>query len=180
LAVPFILFSLLLLWLYSYPPVRLSYRGGGELLQMIGVGLVLPLFGYYIQAGVLGSFPVRFLAPFLPLQLACAFSTTLPDEPSDRVGGKKTVSVLLGLKPSKGLVLFLHASAIVLYGLFIARFRPAQNALPVLVIPVAAWSAMFYFSRQAQPGTRAMFFFVSFSILATVGFTAAMAWEQFG
>jgi len=180
LAMPFILIALLLLWLYSFPPVRLSFLGGGELLQMIGVGLVLPLFGYYIQAGILTSFPVRFFAPFLPLQLACAFSTTLPDEPSDRAGGKKTVSVLLGLNKSKLLVLFLHASAILLYGLCIARFNPPKTALPVLVIPVASWSAMLYFSRQAQPGTRAMFFFVFFSILATVGFTAAMAWEQFG
>jgi 1,4-dihydroxy-2-naphthoate octaprenyltransferase len=180
LAAPFILFSLLLLWLYSFPPVRLSFLGGGELLQMIGVGMVLPLLGYYIQAGTLNSFPVRFFAPFLPLQMACAFSTTLPDEPSDRADGKKTVSVLLGLNKSKQLVLLLHASAIFSYGLCIARFNPLKTGLAVLFIPVASWSAMLYLARQARPGTRAMFFFVFFSILATVGFTAAMAWEQFG
>ncbi len=32
----------LLLWAYSIPPLRLNYRGGGEILQGVGVGLLLP------------------------------------------------------------------------------------------------------------------------------------------
>ncbi|MCA9681688.1 MAG: prenyltransferase, partial [Myxococcales bacterium] len=31
-----------LLWAYSYPPLRYAYRGGGEVLQGLGVGVVLP------------------------------------------------------------------------------------------------------------------------------------------
>src|SRR5690606_17694358 len=40
-----------LLWAYSYPPLRLAYRGHGELLQGLGVGVVLPLTAVYAQTG---------------------------------------------------------------------------------------------------------------------------------
>ena len=42
LIILFLLISWGLLWAYSYPPIQLSYRGGGEWLQAIGVGMVLP------------------------------------------------------------------------------------------------------------------------------------------
>ncbi len=48
LALPLIALSLGLLWVYSFAPVRLSYRGGGELLQMLGVGASL----VFIKTGV--------------------------------------------------------------------------------------------------------------------------------
>ena len=40
-----------LLWAYSYPPLRMSYRGGGEVLQGAGLGFILPLLAFYIQGG---------------------------------------------------------------------------------------------------------------------------------
>jgi 1,4-dihydroxy-2-naphthoate octaprenyltransferase len=88
--------AIALLWLYSYAPARLSYRGGGELLQMLGVGLVLPLYGWLAQGGTLAAFPWPVLAVLLPANLACAFATTLPDEPSDRESDKRTMAVKLG------------------------------------------------------------------------------------
>jgi len=69
--------ALVLLWLYSFGPVRLSYRGGGELLQMVGVGGVLPLFGYHAQAGGWTGFPWELLWVLLPTHLASALATAL-------------------------------------------------------------------------------------------------------
>ena len=54
--IPLVIFALLLLWLYSFKPVRLSYRGGGEILQALGTALVLPLLGFYAQSGSLAPF----------------------------------------------------------------------------------------------------------------------------
>jgi 1,4-dihydroxy-2-naphthoate octaprenyltransferase len=39
------------LWAYSFPPLKLNYRGFGELLESIGVGGVLPLAGFYFYTG---------------------------------------------------------------------------------------------------------------------------------
>src|SRR5690606_2262008 len=46
-----------LLAAYSLPPLRLSYRGQGEILQGLGVGLVLPLLGFYLQSGRVAGAP---------------------------------------------------------------------------------------------------------------------------
>lgn len=179
LAPVMILISLTLLWLYSFPPVRLSYRGGGELLQMAGVGLILPLFGYYIQAGSLEMLPLQYVAALLPLQLACAFSTTLPDEPSDRAGGKKTIAVTLGVSKARGLVMALHLLTLLL----LARVMRSENTLnvllPVIAVSIAAITGMLLSISRAKPGTRAMLAFVTFSILATIGLTASLAIERF-
>ena len=40
---------------YTLPPLRLNYRGGGELLEMLGVGLALPLYNVYLQAGAMAD-----------------------------------------------------------------------------------------------------------------------------
>ncbi|MEB3196477.1 MAG: prenyltransferase [Candidatus Sericytochromatia bacterium] len=88
--------GLALLWAYSYPPLRLSFRGGGEGLQALGLGGVLPLFGYLAQAGSLAGFPVWIWASLLPLQLALALATSLPDEPGDRLVAKRTCAVVWG------------------------------------------------------------------------------------
>jgi 1,4-dihydroxy-2-naphthoate octaprenyltransferase len=43
----------LLVWAYNFAPLRLAYRGHGEVVQGLGTGVVLPLLGYYVQAGEL-------------------------------------------------------------------------------------------------------------------------------
>ena len=167
--------SILLMWAYSYRPIRLSYRGGGELLQMAGVGGLLPLFGYYIQAGSIGLFPWGYLAVLLPLNLACAVSTTLPDEPSDRLGHKQTFSVMAGISKAKLLVVLLYVSALLIYAAANWDLLAPCRLVAVVTVPVLAAAGMMYFGMRAVPGERAMLFFVFFSIMFTVFFTAGMA-----
>ncbi len=174
-----ILISLALLWLYSFPPVRLSYRGGGEILQMAGVGLILPIFGYYVQAGSLEAFPWRYVAALLPLQLACAFSTTLPDEPSDRAGGKKTIAVILGGNRTKAVILALHLLTLILLAGVILSEHQLLIFLSVSAVSMAAISGLILSRSRAVPGSRSMLVFVTCSILATLGLTTSIAIERF-
>jgi len=173
LALPFIGLSLGLLWMYSFSPVRLSYRGGGELLQMLGVGLVLPVFGYYAQAGEAGMFAWNMLAFILPGQLACAMATALPDEPSDRASRKRTSAVLLGPETAKLLIIVLHAVAMVFFLLLLDAApgrRMAGTALPALCV-----AGMIALRAGAVPGSRRLALFVACAIGATVILTAAGA-----
>lgn len=107
-SLPLIFLSWAFIWVYSYAPFKLSSRGGGELVQALGVGLLLLFFGYYAQAGTACDFPWNYLVFVLPLQLGSALATALPDEPSDRLGHKHTLVVLLGPGPVKRLIVLPH------------------------------------------------------------------------
>ena len=160
----FFLAALILLWMYSYRPLSLSYRGGGEVLQMLGVGVVLPLFGYYIQAGGLAQFPYQFLLFILPSQLACAFSTTLPDFRSDRMSRKRTLSVLLGCRRVARVVLLFQTTALVILHTHFAAPLSLMAILGVLWVGMAI-SSLIFAEKQRWLA------FVSLSILLTTVIT---------
>ncbi|MDH4283540.1 MAG: prenyltransferase [Myxococcales bacterium] len=92
--------ALLLMWLYSFEPVRLSYRGGGELLQGIGVGIGLPSLGYYLQAeGLLA--PAWVLGPATLLGVCSNVLTALPDVEDDALARKRTWPVRHGMRSAR-------------------------------------------------------------------------------
>jgi 1,4-dihydroxy-2-naphthoate octaprenyltransferase len=88
--------SLWLVWAYSFPPLKLSYRGHGELLQAIGVGAILPAVGFYLQCGAITALPWPALLPAVLLGWAGNLTTSLPDQPSDAATGKLSYAVRHG------------------------------------------------------------------------------------
>ncbi|MFO0724120.1 MAG: prenyltransferase [Myxococcota bacterium] len=82
---------------YTLPPFALNYRGGGELLEMIGVGVVLPLLTARFM-GAEGFGPAtRAVIPGLALlAMSSALASGLSDEESDLAGGKRTFTTRLG------------------------------------------------------------------------------------
>lgn len=82
---------------YSLPPLRLNYRGGGELLEALGVGFALPAWNALAQGGeALPAVLVDLLPAFVALSLASALASGLSDENSDRAGGKRTFTTQFG------------------------------------------------------------------------------------
>lgn len=81
---------------YTLPPIRLNYRGGGELLEMFGVGMALPLYNAYLQGGAIAPRAWPWVAGFSVLSLASGIASGLSDEESDRAGGKRTFASLYG------------------------------------------------------------------------------------
>ncbi|MCA9535379.1 MAG: UbiA family prenyltransferase, partial [Myxococcales bacterium] len=82
---------------YSLPPLRLNYRGGGELLEALGVGVALPVWNAYVQGGAALPLVLWDLLPaFATLSLGSALASGLSDEVSDRRGGKRTFTTWLG------------------------------------------------------------------------------------
>jgi 1,4-dihydroxy-2-naphthoate octaprenyltransferase len=102
-----VLGALMTFWLYSLPPIRLNYRGGGELLEALGVGVILPALGSYLGAGRLFGPSATMLAGWTMLALASAVASGLADERSDRAGGKRTVVTMLGNSRARRLVVAL-------------------------------------------------------------------------
>ncbi|MCC5815378.1 MAG: prenyltransferase [Leptospira sp.] len=150
--------GILLLWMYSYPPFKLSYRGGGEFLQAIGLGIVLPFFGFYIATGTISSYPWEILTILLPTQIACAITTSLPDQISDRISLKKTFSVLYGNIYAKLIILALQCVA--LFFCFYLEFGIFYIAWFLVSISII-W-------LDGIPGTKRLNFFIFFQLFATL------------
>lgn len=160
LPLPLILFGLGLLWAYSYPPLRLSYRGGGEYLQMVGVGLVLPMIGFSAHTGTLAGLPLPLMPFMLVLSLSCAMATALPDEPSDRADGKRTHAVRFGVAGSQRFILRLNALALVWLVLAPLPGTAFSSRALLALACVGLWLTCMRLAG-ARPGERGMLYFVA-------------------
>ncbi len=134
--------AMLLFWAYSFSPIKLSYRGHGELLQGLGIGVVLPVFGYYVQAGTFDGFPWPALFPLFLLGFVGNIITSLPDYPSDLRGEKRSYAVRKGQFAARRHALELLAVAALL-GALVVPGLPWFAYVPMAALPigilVSAW-----------------------------------------
>jgi 1,4-dihydroxy-2-naphthoate polyprenyltransferase len=77
-------------WFYSAPPLRLAYRGLGELSMAISIGLLIPGFGYLVANGSFNQEGFIFILPLMLYGLAFILAVEIPDMESDRLGNKRT------------------------------------------------------------------------------------------
>jgi len=167
------LLSLALLWAYSFPPFRFSHRGGGEVLQMLGVGAVLPWYGYLAQSGHPTEFPALLLVALLLLELGCALATTRPDEEADRRVDKRTLSVLLGGRQAGGLMVVLHFAGLATLGRWL---EDPSAAFAVTALPALANGGALV-TVGAKPGTGLMVLHAFSALMVTVGALSLLVWH---
>lgn len=140
---------------YTLPPIKLNYRGGGELLEMAGLGLALPLFGSYLASNAQVHFSnfwvlAPLVLPFLPLVFAKAIGRSLDDEESDRRGGKTTVVTMLGNHKARRIAeisILVGAALLILFNALVHRYHPLVFGPPLLV-----FGAVFLQLRRIGPG----------------------------
>jgi 1,4-dihydroxy-2-naphthoate octaprenyltransferase len=77
-------------WFYSAPPIRLAYRGLGELAMIFTIGLLIPGLGYLGTSGHIDQDGLVFIIPLMLYGLAFILSVEIPDMESDRSGNKRT------------------------------------------------------------------------------------------
>ncbi len=133
--------AVLLMWLYSFAPARLSYRGGGELLQGLGIGVGLPSLGFYLQAqGVLA--PGWVLGPTVLLGVCSNVMTALPDLEDDARAHKNTWPVRNGVRSARRFVsggIAFAAFAVFLWTPWVSMPAKAAAAIvPLLPLLVGA------------------------------------------
>jgi 1,4-dihydroxy-2-naphthoate octaprenyltransferase len=132
---------------------------------MVGVGAVLPLYGYIAQGGDPARFPFALLAFLLPSHLGSAIATALPDEPSDRESGKRTLPVRVGGERAARCVVLLNGLSLVLapVGLGAVGLSPGAG----LLVPAAAVLVVLL-ARPAPPGSRLLLVRVAAAGAATL------------
>jgi 1,4-dihydroxy-2-naphthoate octaprenyltransferase len=124
----FVVFGNVASWFYAAPPLKLSYRGLGEIVTVILVGLMTPGMGYFIlKTGFDMAFAV-FALPCALYALAFIINVEMPDLEGDRIGNKKTLIVLKGRRFGFALIAF-SLSVATTYFLMIA----ATNLLSSLI-----------------------------------------------
>ena len=91
----FVLFGNALVWFYSAPPIKLSYRGLGEIGNLLN-GFIMPGAGYFVTMGTIDLPFIVFSIPFLFLQFMFTMGVEIPDLEGDKMGGKITWIVSKG------------------------------------------------------------------------------------
>ena len=84
---------------YSLPPVKLSYRGGGEFLVLVTYGIALVWAGYFAQAGPAYSPLVWVLSTPIGFAVFSLITITqFPDLEADRKAGKRSLVIVFGVE----------------------------------------------------------------------------------
>jgi 1,4-dihydroxy-2-naphthoate octaprenyltransferase len=126
----------LLGWYYTAPPLRLSYRGLGELSNMIAAGVIMPAAGYLTASGRLDVLFFLSSIPLLFYGLVFILSVEVPDIEEDAAGGKKTWATNIGVDKAFAAIVILSAAATISY-LFLPTTVDYTTIIIASLLPVA-------------------------------------------
>ncbi len=108
---------------YTAPPVKLGYRGVGEIAIAFLFG-ILPLYGsYYLQTGLIDITPLPAACVVGILIFLIILINEFPDLPADAAVNKKTLVVLLGTPTGVRIyrIAVISAFVIMVAGVFVGR-----------------------------------------------------------
>ncbi len=129
-----------LAWSYSSPPLKLSYRGVGELSTFFAFGPIMTMGATVVfgTAGLAASFLASLVLGFLAA--AISFSRYFPNEGEDRAKGKRTPVTILGRQRAASLLVGLWWAPLGVTLLWYSqdtRFLVALLPLPLLLASCA-------------------------------------------
>jgi len=144
-------FALLILiviggWMYSLPPLKLAWRGWGELDNALLGGMILPLYAYAAQTGRIDAGALIACIPFTIFVFLNLLSTTWADRTADKAVGKFTLATLLPARRLRRIYLVVGLGALALLPVSLS---PLIAAISLFVAPFFAWSALRYTHTDA-------------------------------
>ena len=136
----FAIFGNLISWYYTAPPVRLAYRGLGEITTMIAVGFLMPAIGDFSQYGSFSPLFLIFSVPSLLYALSFIINVEVPDMEGDIACGKNNFIARKGRATGfivAGLfcILATFCTAILAFGQYAIDFRPVLLFTFVPLLP---------------------------------------------
>ena len=96
LTIPFGAAAMLIGYFYTAAPVKLSYRGLGEVAIWFSCGWLATIVGYYLQTGEINSTVSLVSLPGAFSVFLLILVNELPDMESDAGSGKRNLAVILG------------------------------------------------------------------------------------
>ena len=129
-------------YFYTASPIRIGYRGWGELLVGLNFGPLVVLGAYYIQAetisleALLASVPIGFL------MAAVLYINEFPDYYADKSTNKNTLVVILGRqKAIKGYYFLLVSAYLIIFLGVVAKMMPWLCLSSLFMVPLV-WKSM--------------------------------------
>ncbi len=123
---------------YTAPPLKLVYRGLGEIAVAIGFGPIMVLGAYVVQTGTLSWEAALVSVPVAILVALILYVNEIPDRVGDAAAGKRTLPVRLPQGVVTGVYL---AGAVVAFaaivGGVIGGLLPVPTLLALLAAPLA-------------------------------------------
>ncbi len=174
-------------YFYVGPPLKLAYRGVGEIIVGLNFGPIMTLGSYYVQTGSwsIAALTEPFLAS-LPIGLLIAavlWINEFPDVDADRAVGKKTLVLRLGhLRSVSVFITMLAASYLLVISYSLLRVFDSLQitsyttlivllSLPIGIKAVRVLRASYQDPHAIIPANaRTIMLHLSFGILAIVGF----------
>lgn len=130
--------GLLISFFYTAPPLRLVYRGLGEICVALGFGPIMTLGVYFVVAQRLTWEALYVSLPVGLLIMLVLYVNQIPDRAADATAGKRTIVVILG----KGAIVrgygisVAAAFALIALGPLVAS-TPAWTLLALAPVPLA-------------------------------------------
>jgi 1,4-dihydroxy-2-naphthoate octaprenyltransferase len=156
-------------WMYSLPPLKLAWKGWGELDNALAGGMALPLFGFTVAAGRLNIAVVAACLPFVALVFLNLLATTWPDREADATVGKNTLAVLWPVDRLRELYWGVAVGFLLVIPLLIGWSIPAVVAwTSFLVAPLVIISGIVYTRRQSP--------LAAVAAMVSMAFVQFMAW----
>ncbi|MCS7142771.1 MAG: prenyltransferase [Aigarchaeota archaeon] len=128
-----------LIYFYTAPPIKLAYRGLGELAVALGFGPVIVIGSYFVQTQQFALEPVLVSIPVGLLIMLILYVNEIPDSPYDAAAHKRTLVVRLRRETVMSMYRLMLATT---YGLIVAYaltgIAPLTVLLALLTVPYAA------------------------------------------
>jgi 1,4-dihydroxy-2-naphthoate octaprenyltransferase len=99
---------------YHAPPLRLSYRGLGEIAVALAYGPLIASGAYLVQRGTVSPALILMSLPLGLLIAGFLWINEFPDYDADRMAGKRTLVVRLGRRAASGWFAMIIAAAFAL------------------------------------------------------------------
>ena len=124
-------------YFYTAPPFKFGYRGIGEIVTGIGIGLIVPGC-YYVMAGAITIDAVIAAIPIGILAAMILYVNEIPDYSADKGAGKRHLIVMLGREKAVKFMplIFLLVYLSIIFGV-VFKIMPVWTLIALLTVPIA-------------------------------------------
>jgi 1,4-dihydroxy-2-naphthoate octaprenyltransferase len=133
-------------WMYSLPPLKLAWRGWGELDNALLGGMILPLYSYAVQTGHIDGSALVACIPFTIFVFLNLLATTWADRAADHTVGKYTLATVMSARVLRRLY---AVGGIVGLTLLLGCVPREVALISVVAAPFFAWGALRYTRTDA-------------------------------